>query len=92
MRAISVTVESYHDDLWLDGWCDSGSGLLSVRVLILILMLLLFAGLVIPCTLNLLSPPQLFIVWEGRGIISHGVVRVNVPPRYVVRIDALLSL
>ena len=75
--AILVMDSSYHDELWLDGWCESGSGPLSMRVLILLLLLV---RLVIPYMVTLLSPSWLVYSMGGPWHnIPRCPARVNVP-------------
>ena len=89
MRAILVIVESYHDELWLDGRCDTGFGLLNVRVLIL--MLLLLVRLVIPCIVTLFPHSECLQYRGSRHNILRCPACVNVLHCCMVRFDALLS-
>ena len=90
MKAILVTIERYHDELRLDGRYDTSSGLLSMKVLIL--MLFLLAELVIPCTVT--SFPcrdclQYRRPWHNNLWCT---ACVNVPHCCMVRLDALSSI
>ena len=73
MRAISVIVESYHDELWLDGRCDSDSNLLSEGIDIDIDIDVVILGEARhPLYCYFIFPPRLFTSWESRGIMSCG--------------------
>ena len=66
---------SYLFWMLLSGWAmvrrsvDSGMVYILLRIIILLLLL---AGLVIPCTALFVPYRDWFTVWEGRAITSHG--------------------